>query len=104
ASGRRAARTGHEVARTAFHDGAGFAACAARVEFAAIESLLARFSTFEHDLVGKPVPTFPDHALVQARAQFFGSMKPAKKAASSAWASSGSTCATYWSGRTTMTH
>ena len=34
-------------------------------------------------------------------AQSARNMKPSKYAASSAWPSSGSTCATYWSGRTT---
>ena len=31
-----------------------------------IEFIVACFLRFEHDLIGKPVPTFPDHALVSA--------------------------------------
>jgi hypothetical protein len=37
---------------------------------------------FEHDLFGKPVPTFPDHALALSRAgmrQFFGDDRRARR-------------------------
>jgi hypothetical protein len=41
-----------------------------------MESIMTSFSLFEHDLFGKPVSTFPDHALAD-HGTLFDDMAPA---------------------------